>query len=400
MWKKLILLTIVIVPVLYYILKSSDKNTIDRMVYYIVNRGILTPNCKNWKISENNLKDASGVKYYNSLISEKGITPITMLNRKITLLTGLKDIKNVLYSSPDPYGPGDLKVKMFSSFMPENVGISTGENWRYRRNLNEYVIDNIVNLPYFTFFISNLALQKPINFKDFEYLGKKLAMKFVFGDEKIVSEIFELFGDANSYSSLTYPDYSIPENIMKPYLKYLREKIDSPVYPSMVWFAVKSGASEYEILNQIPHWIFPIVGLISTSSPRLLLTGKTKIDRNDILELLRLNNPVVTTFRKKDNKEFLMLNNGVLRDFRYWGKDSNSYKPERWENLTENEDYVVQFNQGPQKCPGKELSLWIIETFTNSYLSNFRIIEKYPKIDLDNFPQMINPCSISFRLEK
>ena len=42
------------------------------------------------------------------------------------------------------------------------------------------------------------------------------------------------------------------------------------------------------IINQVPHWLFPIAGQISVTVPRLLLITES-INRSTILELLRLN---------------------------------------------------------------------------------------------------------------
>ncbi|NIR11881.1 MAG: cytochrome P450, partial [Candidatus Aminicenantes bacterium] len=92
-----------------------------------------------------------------------------------------------------------------------------------------------------------------------------------------------------------------------------------------------------------------------------------------ILETLRLNNPVVTTFRTLDSDytfshsgrsfskgdQFLILNNPVLRDPTFF-YEPNRFIPERWVPSLEGSYYAIMFNQGPQKCPGKDLAIFIL----------------------------------------
>ena len=145
--------------------------------------------------------------------------------------------------------------------------------------------------------------------------------------------------------------------------------------------------------------------------------------RKCILETLRLNNPVVTTFRtlmpdqyvfptfpthhhptnpQNQSKnptytkgdQFLILNNPVLRDPEYFTQP-NSFLPNRWTPEMENSYYAIMFNQGPQKCPGKDLAIFILQSFTTHYLNHPDYnpdTKLYPQLDMKNVPQMINPC--------
>jgi len=230
---------------------------------------------------------------------------------------------------------------------------------------------------------------------------------------------------------------------MKIYLKYLDEQIKNPKQLSLVHRGIMYENNFDEILHQIPHWIFPIVGTVSMSFPRLLLVLNNHphilsnlIDelknsdlneassiynlsylRKCILEMLRLNNPVVTTFRNllkdynftsdetqykyKKGEQFLILNNPVLRDEEYF-KHPDQYIPERWSSQTEKSYYSIMFNKGPQECPGKELSIFIIMSCVVNYFRHTGLLEKNiwkltePKINSKKIQQMINPFSIKF----
>ena len=210
---------------------------------------------------------------------------------------------------------------------------------------------------------------------------------------------------------------------------------------SLVKLCKNYEESEYEIIHQIPHFIFPIGGLYLTTIPRLILLlsnhkNKFKILlreiksiknpsakdlyklsylRKCILEMLRLNNPVVTTFRTclKDlnldkykffkGDQLLILNNPVLRNPEIF-KNPNKFIPERWTHSLEKSYFSISFNQGPQRCPAKELAIFLVGSFIVNFVTITGILEKGPeilktkKIDTKYIHQMINTCDLKFKL--
>jgi len=131
--------------------------------------------------------------------------------------------------------------------------------------------------------------------------------------------------------------------------------------------------------------------------------------RNCILELFRLNNAVNSTFRGlteiftfKNSSEtfqpgtqFVFFNNPVLRDL---FESPNQYIPSRWSRDLEETFKALMFNQGNQRCPGKELVISLITTSLVIYLElNNYTIETNIKIDPSFIPYIINPCSIQLR---
>ena len=153
--------------------------------------------------------------------------------------------------------------------------------------------------------------------------------------------------------------------------------------------------------------MFPIGGIIHTVSAKTLLilcNHKDKFDklirelqiidhknaqeiassqylRYCILEMLRLNNLVNSTFRtlckdftfddgtqfKKDT-QLLILNNPILREPQCFNSP-NQFIPERWNDNLESTYCNLTFNQGPQKCPGKDLSIFLIQSFIVNILN-------------------------------
>ena len=280
-------------------------------------------------------------------------------------------------------------------------------------------------------------------FKDFQKLGKYMTSKIVFNTTKINKNIFNLFSEANTTDAF-YPKFKMNPYIDYKYNQYLEKHINNPNIYSLIELSLNKFSDKDEIKHQIPHFIFPLVGLYVTSIPRiliLLLNDKYSLNkvineinsidihntsellttkiyklpylRKCILETLRLMNPLITTFRtlnqdfsfdekyhfQKDS-QFLILNNPVLREKEYF-KNPNSFIPERWNKEMEQSYYAISFNQGPQRCPAKELVIFLAQSFIYNFFKMFDSSSiKVETIDITNVPQIINPCSVKIKLKK
>ena len=62
--------------------------------------------------------------------------------------------------------------------------------------------------------------------------------------------------------------------------------------------------------------------------------------------------------------------------------------------------YAISFNQGPQRCPGKELVIFLMQSFIYNFVKvkhiNHNTFIKTMNIDTTNIPQMTNPCQTYF----
>ena len=135
------------------------------------------------------------------------------------------------------------------------------------------------------------------------------------------------------------------------------------------------------------------------------------------MESVRLNNLVITTFRTlsedfsfdekysfKKGTQFLILNNPVLREKEYFEKP-NEFIPERWTEEMEQSYYALSFGQGPQRCPGKELAIYLCQSFIYNFFRikniNKDTIIQTNKLNTTNIPQIINPFnSLRFFFKK
>lgn len=452
MTSKLIRL-IVILLLIFFILLLFLRNNLQFKLWLlnkiIVSRGILAPNCDWFQISDLLIgDDSSGIKLYNEYKYKHGDFAETyMFNDKIYLVTNTKYIKYILDNSPDLFGVGNLKKTFFKSFMSKNVGVSSGCPWKKRRHMNEIALDTERLHRYASKYNNDIYTELlkwesrcNLYFDDFEKFGNIMVANIIFNTSSINENVFKIFSEANTTEVFHNPNFEINPNIFNAYLKTLNYYIDHPNEKSLVKLCLSVSNNREEIIHQIPHFIFPINGLFITTIPRLLLllcnhpkSFEKVVDeihslnkneetaekiynltflRKCILETLRLNNPVITTLRtlKKnytfDEKysfekgtQFLILNNPILRDPNYFRKP-NKFIPERWTDEMEKSYYSISFNQGPQRCPAKELAIFLAQSFIYNFIlvkniGKIQIVTK--QINTKNLPQVMNPCKINFK---
>ena len=445
-----VIILIIFILILYL---NYDKIQIWILNRILVLRGILAPNCFLYKISDLVLDDGSGVNLYNKYKKKYGDFSSTyMFNKKIYIVTNNKYIKKILDNSPTIFGVGDLKYKFFKSFMKKNVGVSNcpfmkkknGCPWKFRRQINEAALNT--NKLHIYAHKYNMDIVKSIlkwknktkfEYNDFMKFGKLLTSQVVFNTNKIHTDVFNIFNEANSINVFN-GKFQISQNSYNNYVKILKYYIKNPVDKSLIKLLVKESNNQEELIHQIPHFIFPMVGLFVTTIPRLLVllfNHKTILNkivneinsiknneeiankiyklpylRKCILETVRLNNPVITTFRTllsdfsfnkkynfKKGTQFLILNNPVLREKEFF-KKPNQFIPSRWTQKMEKSYYAISFSQGPQQCPGKELAIYLAQSFIFNFIKikniNKNTIVKTNNINKNYIPQIINPCEI------
>ena len=439
-----IIIIIIVLTIIYF---KQDEMNIWLMNRIIILRGILAPSCFWYKVSDFILGDGSGIDFYNKYKEKYGdFAPAEMFGEKIYLVTNNKFIKIILDKSPNTFTVGKLKMKFFRSFMEKNVGVSTGCPWKKRRHMNEQALNTDILHKYsgkHLQYTKNELLKwnkNKISFIDFVEFGKKMGSKVIFNAETVHPDVLNIFRDANTLVAFE-KKYEINKEIHDNYLETLNYYIENPNDDSLVKLLTEVSNDKEELIHQIPHFIFPIVGLYVTTIPRtlaLLFNHKNILDkfvkeinqvniensnsiynlsflRKCILETLRLNNPVVTTFRTllkdfnfndkykfKKGDQFLILNNPVLREKEFFNKP-NQFIPSRWTKEKEKSYYSISFSQGPQRCPGKELAIFLAQAFIYNFIKLRKITcktnIKTMSFDKNYIPQIINPCDISISVE-
>ena len=443
-----IIIIILLILILLFMYHYAEQMKVMLLNFVVVLRGIIAPNCQWFHVSDIILNDGTGINLYNTFKRKYGdFAPSHMFGKEIYIVTNVNHIKTILMNSPDLFTVGDLKKAFFRSFMSKNVGVSSGCPWKRRRYINELALVTDKLHTYAEGY--NATLQQQIltcknklelNYNDFKTLGKLMVERIVFNDYNISDDVFNIFQEANSVAVFYNPNFRLNQKIYQNYLTTLTRYINNPKKGSLIELCLRATNNKQEVLHQLPHFIFPIVGLFAMTLPRLLLLlsnhpedlkiltneirsmkqnemisyaniYKLSFLRKCILETLRLNNPVITTFRTltsdftfqggysfKKGTQFLILNNPILREKEFY-KEPNKFIPSRWTPEREKSFYALSFNQGPQKCPGKELAIYLLQSATYHIIKSKHVgsgtIMSSKKIDTNNIPQVLNPCTIN-----
>ena len=135
-----------------------------------------------------------------------------------------------------------------------------------------------------------------LKYKDFVNIGRYMTAKIVFNTTKMNKDVFNLFSQANTTDAF-YPGFKLDPSVYFNYNQFLEKHIKDPNVNSLIHLCSTMSSDPEEVKHQIPHFIFPIVGLYITTIPRILTLLFNNILRCSIFStLLSLN--VLSLFRK------------------------------------------------------------------------------------------------------
>jgi cytochrome P450 len=428
--------TIALIILVFIVLVTQWEDIwLNAVVVLTLQRGVISQNCFWWSVNDL-FNDSTGTELFKQIKDRGRFVPLNILGKQIYLITQIRDITQLFQESPNPFGPGTLKKNFFNGFIPKNVGISVNPEWKQRRDYNDVVLEpkktHSMALTFNEYIKESFEKQNPKSFEEFTELTRKLTSKIIFGTYDYNETIYRVFKQADSIVSIRFDTQPVDPNDLKEYREYMKQQAEHPTPNTLMFMGQKhhTNIPMDDILDQIPHWVFPIAGLFNVHLPRLLVVlsnhpdhlkivsteieEETHLDleshcRKCILELFRLNNPVNSTFRRltepfqfKDSDEtfdtgteFVFFNNPVLRDT---FDKPNQFVPSRWTKKLEDSEHAVMFNHGNQQCPGKEL----VVTLLTLGLANYLRVNKYQvttniKIDTSFIPYILNPCTIRFQ---
>lgn len=410
-----------------------DTISINIIVFLTLRRGIISQNCFWWDINDR-FQDSTGAQLYQKLKKDRFVN-LNIFGKQMYLLTDIQDIGQLLSLSPQPFGPGDFKKNFFDSFIKRNVGISINPDWTYRRDYNDKVLEtdksHSMNFIFNDYIRESFYSTNPRNFEEFTALTRRLTSRIIFGTYDYNPIVYTVFKQADSILSARFGFNTVNTSDLAEYYKYLQFELENPKPNTLLFLGHKyhSMLPIQDVIDQIPHWIFPIAGLFSVHLPRLLLLlinhpaqlenvireiqetphhSQKPFIRNCILELFRLNNAVNSTFRGLTESftfygseiefpagtQFVFFNNPIMRDlFEY----PNEFIPSRWTLDLEESTRALMFNQGNQRCPGKELVISLLTMGLTHYLQvNKYMVHTNQKLDSNFIPYILNPCTITF----
>jgi cytochrome P450 len=421
--------------ILLLIIINWETVQVNLIVLFTLNRGIISQNCFWWALNDF-LPDATGVEVYKRIKSRGRFVTLNILGDRVYLLTDVRDIQQLLDLSPDPFGPGKIKQNFFSTFIPKNVGISVGTEWTYKREYNDKVLETDRLHQYNKYFGEYIDAvfeeSRPKTFAEFTEATRKITSRIIFGTYDYNPIMYKVFKQADSLMSARFNINTVNAGDLEEYREYMRKELETPKPNTLLSLANTHHAllPMDSVIDQIPHWVFPIAGLFSVHLPRLMVVlanhpdelkkvvrelreetqfRRTSYVRSCILEIFRLNNAVNSTFRGltdsfkfknsdetfEKGTQFVFFNNSVLRDL---FDSPNQFVPSRWTPELEVSSAALMFNQGNQKCPGKELVISLLTQGLGSYLRlNDYSLETNTKLDINFIPFILNPCTITFQ---
>lgn len=359
--------------------------------------------------------------------------------KKIYVIIEPSLAKKILMLNENPLGPSLIKKITFSKIMPNNIAISTNDERKQKRIINQEIFGTITMSPILKIIgeiIDNELSFKPINHSDFDRVSLKIISKLMIGKNDSISlkklkntleyiqkdtngTIFGLFNKFNSnlHDISVYKEYIIKnynrnnKNITKNFLKL-------------------SNNNDVYLLNEMPHWIIPMYGFMSFMIPILLeiilsfkfiydkiiieinmpnfdIYSKTTYLHYVVIEHLRMFNIInMQTVRKikqdvkidsfffKKNSEAIILFSSLLRD-KIFFKNPNYFNPNRWKEKSIKEQNIV-FGVGEQMCPSINFTPLVYKNYIYYLLKKFKYKMKKNKYNINNLPHLINSFNLKF----
>ncbi len=350
-----------------------ETNQINKSFRYIYGKGIIDSNREGMRQLETHLSyDPASVESFRSLRRKYGdLLKTNIMGEKFILVLNPDIAQEVLRLSPEHFGPGSFKNRVFKQFMPENVGISKNmQDWKRKRTFNEKVLGfnpngsgsgfgcphindpsdaldgpykgtcknplfSIIDTKISNFVVNNTA---PLTSDDFINWSKRLTFDIVYGikydyNNPSHQAMFDIYQQAQSFASLRGYDNVSPttKRLSNDFLKYALAKN----MPGTLMFMANyyKNVSTNIVLDQLHHWTFPIKNIIMNILPvsiAMLLSDKQRyqkllyevrylqpsITRTDtylhwcVLELIRLFN-IVNTLMRTTTSDSVTLNEGI-----------------------------------------------------------------------------------------
>lgn len=374
----------------------------------ILNRGLIVQNQLWWKLCDLILPTHRLDQIFDKY--RHGTHYINIIVNKFRVVNNIDEINTILYNSPIRYRTGFLKLNFFKNLMPNNVGVIAQDHnhtvikWQEMRKFNEQILEtNMTHSQLITHYkdqIINICNNSeiPLSREYFINIADQIVKLLLFGHMNVSNIILpgsKLYDLPNIFNLLSAPDHTQIVSRCR-WKKIIKNTQIKPI--SLLGQIKDLDDQQLEVYDQIPHWIFPIYGVITSALIRALLLDqnynkKNIPTRNILLETFRLYSPVTTLFRKdmETDEEILILLQMILRDKRYF-ENPHSFYPERFnDKKLEYKTYSLMFAHGPQVCPGKNFILYLCEILFDTIKPHFY---SDVKLDCDDLPDSLNPFEL------
>ncbi len=223
--------------------------------------------------------DRRGYELLERLHRRHGTGALLLRGGKDAVLLDPGTIRQVLEASPDPWGPPKPKRKGMGHFQPEAVTLSTGDDWRRRRDFNERVLESGQALhglaaPFLEVVKDEVDAAsgdgERWHWARFERLFERISVQVIFGREarhevELTRALVELMHKANRLVVLRRSkDFAILHDGIEGHLR-------SPHAGSLMEVAAHSRPdAAIRAGRQVPHWMFAMGGTLAVNAVRAL----------------------------------------------------------------------------------------------------------------------------------
>ncbi|QIR37461.1 cytochrome P450 [Tolypothrix sp. PCC 7910] len=339
---------------------------------------------------------------------------LNFLVKKVLLVSDRDLSAHILKGTPSSTGylEGTLKKQGMSYLAPNALTISHDQQWQRLRPYNEKVLCTGAQHHYQQAFLHQIqrGFAQPVSSVEDIRQGMGIAMLgIVFGENvapvELIEDIQVLFSlVGNPIKRLLFGNREqVRRAKLYDYLRQLWKQSELSHQPSLLSMAhqMKPEASEEELLQQIPHWMFTFTGsgtdllvrslALISSHPEVLQRVQSEINQHNlaeaatisqltyleacVLETGRLYPPVTLTFHLTPtgdsfNNHYIPAGMDILHFFPMMQRhlkfepSADLFQPERWldKNYEVDAPYSNLFLRGSRTCPGKDLILFVCKS--------------------------------------
>ena len=455
-WVAIFLIIVLLLIGVYCWFKGSDipwisfgeTVTINKRVWKALNKALIYPTRDGVaKFAEQ--PDAQNITLHNELWKKYGRVAKTFIGwQPVVIINSSKVMRDILYDSPELYGPGNLKRCYFCPFMANNVGINYYPQWNVNRPFNEKVLGfhspdhplyKLVDRksPLIISKLSELVNKDGImHGEDFISLGRYVSYLVTFGERYANPEyypyVWDLLKATTDWKSIIGFD-PVSSKVRHKYLNFMNYQLVNPEPDSLMNYVHfrTQRMRDVDVIDQVPHWVFPLSNAmfnILTAYLALLqvfpdVRSQVQSEINtgvntesidtwlhwSIMETIRMYGIVITLTRTsiKDQTvtdeadqqyhlskgdQILMLTAVLSNDPKCF-PNSSQWIPHRWKYIPNDSFCDVIFNIGPQMCPGKNLIQYLLKSIVKELLLNYNFMVT-PKLDPKSLPAALNPWDI------
>jgi cytochrome P450 len=369
-----------------------------------------------------------------------------------TLLALNQDSMHALLSSDKNQADPKLKKQALSKFVPDALTISSGDEWRDRRQFNEQVLDTDHHLHRYSDAFNDIACAEvdrlagpsvsELSWADFQALAQRISQQVLLGSGELKPELAEQV--ARLVIRSNWPFLPRARSSFSAFYqnieRYLSRHCTAPNNPCTCLMhdsteSLKKGSATdaTRVPSQIGFWVFVLKDSLELHVSRTLaliaahrqVQDRVRLDIRSVRsmtaeavgglqyleacvgEQLRLWTPVpmllrraVEGFSLRDisialDQEILIYPGFYHRDPGIFGKDANRFSPD---SVGNGFPRVYYFSQGRQACAGQHLARFLLKAILAALLAKFRFELIGPRIDPAHIPYLYNHFKVKFRV--